>query len=182
MHRRTATPRVNRPDAWIARRGVDLTPQVWASPCYPATLLPCYPATLLQVRLPPDTEVWAAGEPEDGWAEGDDDNEEECEPSYAREALDRLCEALDGDAIGASLLASLPTLAAEAGAGWRGAHAALVAVAVVSEHCASLLATHVAALAANIAAHAASTEPRVRWASPCYHATLPSPAALLPCY
>ena len=120
----------------------------------------------MMLRLPEDSTEWEEGEPLDGLAQGDDDDEAEAEAAYALEGLDRLCGALDGDSVGPLLLERLGSLlGASGGSSWQATHVALVAVAVVSEHCQVVLTPHVPSLAGSIATNARAALPRVRWAS-----------------
>ena len=122
------------------------------------TLLP------MMLRLPDDSGCWEEGEPDDGLSHGDGDDEEESEPVYAMEALDRLAGAMDGDTVGGELMARLGALGPEAAGGWKQTHLVLVSIAIVSEHCTATLAPHLPALIQRIVQTAAANEVRLRWA------------------
>ena len=69
-----------------------------AAPSYASALLDALLPMLL--RLSDETASWEAGEPEDGLTQGDEDDGDEREATFAPEALDRLGAALDGIAQG----------------------------------------------------------------------------------
>ena len=117
------------------------------------------------VRLEGELSEWEAAAPSDG-LHGDDDDDDEKEAGYAAEALERLCEALGGDAVTQTLLPELQAMLAPASA-WNMRHGGLVALAFVCEHGASVIEPHLPSLVEVLAQAAAAPESRLRWAA-CY--------------
>ena len=138
------------------------------SPSYTGLLLDALLPMML--ALPNDTSAWAEGEPADGLMQGDEEDADETEATYALEALDRLGGALDGSKVGAELLLRLHSLhpadgSGEIGGGWQRTYVVLVGASVVSEHCPAVLRPHLPSLVASIVSHAGASEVRVRWAA-----------------
>ena len=119
---------------------------------------------LLQVNLNPDASDWEEAEPDDGLDADDEEDEADRESSYAKEGLDRLCEAMDGEAIVELLLPQLQGMLGPQ-ASWQQRHASLVAIAQVAEHGGPKLEPHLPALMNLAAAAASDAHPRLRWAA-----------------
>ena len=126
--------------------------------------LPHHLLPLLQVNLNPDASDWEEAEPDDGLDADDEEDEADRESSYAKEGLDRLCEAMDGEAIVELLLPQLQGMLGPQ-ASWQQRHASLVAIAQVAEHGGPKLEPHLPALMNLAAAAASDAHPRLRWAA-----------------
>ena len=132
--------------------------------------LPQYGGRVLSVLVPmmvnlnPDASDWEEAEPDDGLDADDEEDEADRESSYAKEGLDRLCEAMDGEAIVELLLPQLQGMLGPQ-ASWQQRHASLVAIAQVAEHGGPKLEPHLPALMNLAAAAASDAHPRLRWAA-----------------
>ena len=78
------------------------------------------------------------------------------------QALERLCEALDGEAVVQLLLPQLQSMLAP-DAPWAARHAALVAIAQVASWGPNTLEPHLTIIAGLLGTAAAAPEPRLRW-------------------
>ena len=132
--------------------------------CHLPSRLPHHLLPLLQVNLNPDASDWEEAEPDDGLDADDEEDEADRESSYAKEGLDRLCEAMDGEAIVELLLPQLQGMLGPQ-ASWQQRHASLVAIAQVAEHGGPKLEPHLPALMNLAAAAASDAHPRLRWAA-----------------
>ena len=118
----------------------------------------------MMLRLEMDLSEWEAATPEDGLGVIDDDNDDEKEAGYAGEALERLCEALGGEAVLALVLPELTSLL-DPSAAWTARHAGLVAVASLSEYGTAVLEPHLPSIVGVLKTTAHAPEPRLRWAT-----------------
>ena len=118
----------------------------------------------MMLRIEEDPAEWEEMQPEDGLNEGDEDEEGSVEAVYAQQGLDRLCTAMGGEEVGPLVLAHLQASLAGGGT-WQAQHAAMIAVAQISEHAHDALVPHLGALVALVGTCAAAAQSRVRWAA-----------------
>jgi hypothetical protein len=118
------------------------------------------------LRLGADLAEWEAAQPADGLRGDEEDEEDEKEANYACEALERLCEAVGGDAVAQLMLPQLEGML-QPTAAWASRHAALLAIATVCEHGSAVLEPHLPQIIGTLGSAAAANEARLRWAS-CY--------------
>ena len=118
------------------------------------------------LRLNGELDEWEAAMPTDALRDDDDDDDDEKEAAYAAEALERLCEAVSGEAVARLMLPQLEPMLSPS-APWASRHAALVAIATVCEHGASVIEPHLTQIVGMLTGAMGAPEARLRWAA-CY--------------